>query len=234
MAEKTADDAARELLLQSESERKVHAMTVQALLARNALLTALETARAEQGLTKAELAARAGLEASSVRRLLTSKTANPTTENAFRLMATMGIKLEATLPTGERIELVAHERPALAAPLCEGSMTSAETLAEWPTNDQLIAAQLRADPEFRAEEPGAHGGRAGGGHRDHPLPRRARPLVAGSALRPRWHDDGADSGFGGWRRQPERGHDHRDLNTAWNRAGRVTVTGAGPRRRNRE
>jgi transcriptional regulator with XRE-family HTH domain len=106
MAKKTADDAARELLLKSESDRKAHTLAVQALLARNALLTALETARAEQGLTKAELASRAGLEASSVRRLLTSKTANPTTENAFRLMAAMGIKLEATLPTGERFELV--------------------------------------------------------------------------------------------------------------------------------
>ncbi|HTX11809.1 MAG TPA: helix-turn-helix domain-containing protein [Solirubrobacteraceae bacterium] len=111
MAKKTADDAGRELLLRSEEERKAHAMAVQALLARNALLTALETARAEQGLTKAELAARAGLEASSVRRLLTSKTANPTTDNAFRLMAAMGIKLEATLPTGERIELVETSAP---------------------------------------------------------------------------------------------------------------------------
>lgn len=105
MAKKNADIAARELLL-SDIEREAHAMAVQALLARNALLTALETARAGQGLTKAELASRAGLEASSVRRLLTSKTANPTTGNAFRLMAAMGIKLEATLPSGERIELV--------------------------------------------------------------------------------------------------------------------------------
>lgn len=105
MARKNADIAARELLL-SESDREAHAMAVQALVARNALLTALETARAGQGLSKAELASRAGLEASSVRRLLTSKTANPTTENAFRLMAAMGIRLEATLPTGERIELV--------------------------------------------------------------------------------------------------------------------------------
>jgi DNA-binding phage protein len=111
MVKKTADDAAMELLF-GESERQAHAMAVQALLARNALLTALETARAEQGLTKAELASRAGLEASSVRRLLTSKTANPTTENAFRLMAAMGIKLEATLPTGERIELVEMSAPA--------------------------------------------------------------------------------------------------------------------------
>jgi DNA-binding phage protein len=106
MAKKTADNAARELLFRNESEREAHAMAVQALLARNALLTTLETARAEQGLTKAELASRAGLEASSVRRLLTSKTANPTTENAFRLMAAMGIRLEATLPTGQRVELV--------------------------------------------------------------------------------------------------------------------------------
>jgi DNA-binding phage protein len=105
VARKNADIAARELLL-SESDREAHAMAVQALVARNALLTALETARAGQGLSKAELASRAGLEASSVRRLLTSKTANPTTENAFRLMAAMGIRLEATLPTGERIELV--------------------------------------------------------------------------------------------------------------------------------
>lgn len=112
MAKQTADDAARELLFRTESEREAHAMAVQALLARNALLTALETARTEQGLTKAELASRAGLEASSVRRLLTSKTANPTTENAFRLMAAMGIKLEATLPTGERIELVDTRTPA--------------------------------------------------------------------------------------------------------------------------
>ena len=110
MAKKTADTAARELL-PSASEREAHAMAVQALLARNALLTALETARAEQGLTKADLAARAGLEASSVRRLLTSKTANPTTENAFRLMAAIGIKLEATLPTGKRIELVEANAP---------------------------------------------------------------------------------------------------------------------------
>lgn len=111
MTKTSADGAARELLF-SEREREAHAMAVQTLLARHALLTALETARVEQGLTKAELASRAGLEASSVRRLLTSKTANPTTENAFRLMAAMGIKLEATLPTGERIELVDTSAPA--------------------------------------------------------------------------------------------------------------------------
>jgi transcriptional regulator with XRE-family HTH domain len=106
---KNPAETARDLLLSPE-DRDRHALAVKALLARNALLEALETARAEQGLTKADLAALAGLEASSVRRLLTSKTANPTTENAFRLMAAMGIELEATLPTGERIKLVDARR----------------------------------------------------------------------------------------------------------------------------
>jgi DNA-binding phage protein len=112
MPRKTADADARELLLSPEEQSR-HALTVQALLARNAMLEILETAREEQGLTKADVAARAGLEASSVRRLLTSQTANPTTENAFRLMAAMGIGLEATLPSGERVRLV-DARPTKA------------------------------------------------------------------------------------------------------------------------
>lgn len=110
-----ADEAARELLL-TPQERDEHALRVRSLLARNALLTALETARAEQGLTKAALAALAGLEPSSVRRLLTSQTANPTTENAFRLMAAMGIELEATLPNGERVKIVDARPGKQAAP----------------------------------------------------------------------------------------------------------------------
>ncbi len=57
-------------------------------------------------MTKRALADRAGLDASSVRRLLTSATANPTTDNVVRLMAAMGITLEAKLPTGERVSLV--------------------------------------------------------------------------------------------------------------------------------
>jgi hypothetical protein len=41
-----------------------------------------------------------------VRRLLTFQTANPTTDKAFRLMTAMGISLDATLTTGERVQLV--------------------------------------------------------------------------------------------------------------------------------
>jgi transcriptional regulator with XRE-family HTH domain len=109
MTEKTAHDLIRESLIGDENQA-VYEQTVQSLLARNALLELLETSRAAAGISKSELAKRAGLEASSVRRLLTSKTANPTTDNAFRLMAAMGIQLEATLPTGARVPIV-EKRP---------------------------------------------------------------------------------------------------------------------------
>lgn len=105
MSKQSAHQSAVNALL-SEPERAEHARRVQALRARNALLTVLESTREQQGITKRALAERAGLEASSVRRLLTSQTANPTTENAFRLMAAMGISLEATLPNGEHVQLV--------------------------------------------------------------------------------------------------------------------------------
>jgi DNA-binding phage protein len=114
MPRKTAHEAAVDALL-TEAERPEYARRVQALRSRNALLTMLETAREAQGMTKRALASRAGLDASSVRRLLTSAAANPTTDNAFRLMAAMGILLEATLPTGERVQLVSPETPAPAA-----------------------------------------------------------------------------------------------------------------------
>jgi DNA-binding phage protein len=114
MPRKTAHQAAVNALL-SETERAEHARRVQTLQARNAMLTVLEATREAQGMTKRALADRAGLEASSVRRLLTSTTANPTTDNAFRLMAAMGIALEAKLPTGERVQLVSPRAKATAA-----------------------------------------------------------------------------------------------------------------------
>jgi DNA-binding phage protein len=114
MAKNTAHQAAVNALL-SETERAEYARRVQALRSRNTLLTMLEATRETQGMTKRDLASRAGLEASSVRRLLTSATANPTTDNAFRLMAAMGISLEAKLPAGERVELVSPGAPATTA-----------------------------------------------------------------------------------------------------------------------
>ena len=106
VANRSAHAAAKALLLSTPAEQIEHASRVQALLARNALLKTLEMGRELQGMSKAKLAACAGLEASSVRRMLTSETANPTTNHAFRLMAAMDIALEAVLPSGERVELI--------------------------------------------------------------------------------------------------------------------------------
>jgi len=79
---------------------------VKTLIARNKLLATLESVREAEEISKKELADRAGLDASSVRRMLTAETANPTTENAFLLLSAMGIKLEAILPSGSRVEIV--------------------------------------------------------------------------------------------------------------------------------
>jgi len=79
---------------------------VKALVARNKLLSTLESVREAEKLSKKDLAERAGLDAASVRRMLTAETANPTTENAFLLLSAMDIKLEAVLPSGNRIDIV--------------------------------------------------------------------------------------------------------------------------------
>jgi ribosome-binding protein aMBF1 (putative translation factor) len=102
---RTAHDAALTALI-PDAEKSSYARRVKALVARNKLLTTLESVRESEKLSKKDLADRAGLDASSVRRMLTAETANPTTENAFLLLDAMGIKLEAVLPSGSRVEIV--------------------------------------------------------------------------------------------------------------------------------
>lgn len=89
-----------------DDERAAYDRQVEALVARNKLLATLESVRESEKLSKKDLADRAGLDASSVRRLLTAETANPTTENAFLLLGAMGIKLEAVLPSGSRVDIL--------------------------------------------------------------------------------------------------------------------------------
>lgn len=101
----TAHDAALTSLIPS-AEKGSYERRVKALVARNKLLTTLESVRESEKLSRKDLADRAGLDASSVRRMLTAETANPTTENAFLLLGAMGIKLEAVLPCGSRVEIV--------------------------------------------------------------------------------------------------------------------------------
>jgi DNA-binding phage protein len=98
-------DAALTALIPGD-ERADYDRRVKALVARNRLLATLESVRESEKISKKDLANRAGLDASSVRRMLTAETANPTTENAFLLLSAMGIKLEAVLPSGSRVDIV--------------------------------------------------------------------------------------------------------------------------------
>lgn len=100
----THDPALAALL--SESEREDYERAVKVLLARNALLEIIEREREEQHVSKTALADRAGLDRASVRRMLTSETANPTAETALRLFAALKIKVEAVLPSGDRVSIV--------------------------------------------------------------------------------------------------------------------------------
>jgi ribosome-binding protein aMBF1 (putative translation factor) len=102
---RTAHDAALTGLIPSH-EKANYDRRVKALVARNKLLSTLESVREAEKISKKDLADRAGLDASSVRRLLTAETANPTTENAFLLLSAMDIKLEAVLPSGSRVDIV--------------------------------------------------------------------------------------------------------------------------------
>jgi DNA-binding phage protein len=101
----TTHGAALASLIPSD-EKGAYDRQVKVLVARNKLLATLESVRESEKLSKKGLAERAGLDASSVRRLLTAETANPTTENAFLLLGAMGIKLEAVLPSGSRVDIL--------------------------------------------------------------------------------------------------------------------------------
>jgi DNA-binding phage protein len=103
---RTAADAAAIDALVPSNDRASYEAKVAALLARNTMLDVIEKQRGERQMSKKELAERAGLEASAVRRVLTAKTANPTSENMFRLMGALDIHLEAVTPSGKRVSLV--------------------------------------------------------------------------------------------------------------------------------
>jgi ribosome-binding protein aMBF1 (putative translation factor) len=101
---RTAHGAAVAALIRAE-EREAYQARVAALVSRNKILQIIETARAAEGISKATLAHRAGLEPSSVRRMLTAKTANPTSEHVFRLLVAARIRIDAKLPTGAHVAI---------------------------------------------------------------------------------------------------------------------------------
>ena len=101
----SAHQAALASLLTPE-ERADYRRRRQALLSRQRSLEVLEIARTQGNLTKKALADKAGLDPSSVRRVLTAEAANPTAENMFLLMGAAGVKVEAVLPSGKRVSIV--------------------------------------------------------------------------------------------------------------------------------
>ena len=89
-----------------DDEREEFDRGVEVLIARNRALEILEKERRAQKVSKRVLADRAGLDYASVRRLLTSDTANPTTETMLRLFSALHIHVQAKLPSGRVVGLV--------------------------------------------------------------------------------------------------------------------------------
>ena len=79
----------------------------------DALVNALEQARAAEGLTKADLARATGITGSAVRRLLTAANPNPTLGTVVEIAAALGLKLTVEPMTDE-------ERRAVTEPMLCG------------------------------------------------------------------------------------------------------------------
>jgi DNA-binding phage protein len=101
----SADALATEMLIPADARADFH-VTVQALLARNKALEIAETVRGQEQVTKREVAERAAMDPSVVRRMLTAESANPTAENLFRVLGALGVRVEAITPDGVRTNLI--------------------------------------------------------------------------------------------------------------------------------
>lgn len=100
----SADEAAMAALVPA-AQREDLEIRVRALLARNTTLAMIEKVREEARLSKKELAEEVEMDASALRKLLTSADANPTSDSLFRLFAALGIHLEGVTPSGARFHL---------------------------------------------------------------------------------------------------------------------------------
>lgn len=108
---RTFNEAAVDALIPAE-RRAAHEARVAELVARNALLVEMERERERVGMSKTELAHRAGLEPSATRRLLNSDDPNPTTSTLLRMAAVLGIGLDLVRPDGDRVHVLAPHPPA--------------------------------------------------------------------------------------------------------------------------
>lgn len=75
--------------------RKAHAEAARRIRQVDELVRALDEARARRGMTKAELARRAGMAPEAVRRLFTAEGANPTAATLIALADVLDVELVA-------------------------------------------------------------------------------------------------------------------------------------------
>jgi DNA-binding phage protein len=94
MTTKTGFDRFLDQKLQDPSFRKDYEAARAEIDATDSLIRALESARAGQGLTKAELARRISVKPEIVRRLLTDKSGNPTISTVLKVAAALDLHLE--------------------------------------------------------------------------------------------------------------------------------------------
>ncbi|TFD70419.1 helix-turn-helix domain-containing protein [Cryobacterium fucosi] len=81
----------------------------------DSLVNALNDAAEAEGLTRAEIARAAGMQAAAVRRLLTASTVNPTVSTLVEVAATLGFRVTLEKMTkSERLEITEPMRKAAA------------------------------------------------------------------------------------------------------------------------
>ena len=83
-------------LLADPENREVYDRTLSETVALRKILQQVESARASEGISKAELAQRAGINPASIRRLLTSETANPTIKTMLGVFDALGLEVTLT------------------------------------------------------------------------------------------------------------------------------------------
>lgn len=91
--EKTAFELDHERDMQNPEYRVAYAAARAQIDAIDSLVRSIDAAREEQGISKAELARRMGVQPEAVRRLLSSNTPNPTAKTVIGAATALGYRL---------------------------------------------------------------------------------------------------------------------------------------------
>jgi DNA-binding phage protein len=120
MAAKTGFDKFLEEKLRDSKFRADFEVARAEIAATDALIRALDSARAGRGLSKAELARRIAVKPEIVRRLLTDASGNPTVSTVLKVATALDYHLELVPNEGQRAaraaEAARHTRSATGAP----------------------------------------------------------------------------------------------------------------------